>query len=92
MTITTQMIWTMPDPSDSTLRQRVLSTLATAQVQIDAMVAAGQTDGIKVVTLDSPVIGEVTAVRTWIDTAAAQEWIDFIIQYGQYEPISTIII
>jgi hypothetical protein len=80
MTITTQMVWTMPVEE---------SMVAASQIQVDAMVAAGQTDGLKKCTDNSPVIGEVTAERTWIDTTAAQEWIDFIIQYG---PISATIV
>jgi hypothetical protein len=46
------------------------------------MVTAGQTDGIPVIIDDSPVAGQETVNRTWIDTASAQEWIDFLQPYG----------
>ena len=97
MTITTQMVWTMTadltkwtqGTSGPGTRPWHESMLEAAQIQIDAMVAAGQTDGIKVITENSPVLGQLTAVRTWIDMPAAEEWIAFTIQY---EPISATII
>ena len=80
MTVTTQAIWTMPIAQ---------STLDACSAQVTIMVTAGQTDGIPVVTDDSPVAGQETVDRTWIDTASAQEWIDFL---QPYSPVSAQIV
>lgn len=80
MTVTTQAIWTTPVAQ---------STMDACSAQVAIMVTAGQTDGIPVIIDDSPVAGQETVDRTWIDTASAQEWIDFLQSYG---PVSAEII
>ena len=80
MTITTRAIWTMP------IAQQ---TSDDASVKYKQMQAAGKTDGIPVLTPDSPAAGELTSDRFWIDTAAAEEWANFLVPYG---PISIEII
>lgn len=80
MTITTRAIWTSPVAT---------STIDALDAKVNSMVAAGQTDGIKVSTENSPVLGELTVDRTWVDTAAAQEWIDFL---QPFNPVSVEII
>lgn len=80
MTTTTKGVWTVPIAT---------ITIDALYAKIDSMVAAGQTDGIKVSTENSPVLGELTVDRTWVDTAAAQEWIDFL---QPFNPVSVEII
>ena len=80
MTITTRASWTSPVE---------ISTIDALDAKVNLMVAAGQTDGIKVSTENSPVPGEFTIDRTWVDTAAAQEWIDFL---QPFNPVSAAII
>ncbi len=80
MAITTRAIWTMP------IAQQ---TLDDSSVKVQAMQAAGQTDGIPVISYDSPTAGEETVDRTWIDIAAAEEWMTFLVPYN---PISLEII
>lgn len=43
--------------------------------RIDELVALGQTDGQKQTTEEN---GIATIVRTWVDEAAAQGWIDWV--------------
>ena len=80
MTITTRAIWTMP------IAQQIIDD---SKVKVEQMQADGQTDGVPVITYDSPAAGEETVDRTWIDTAAAEEWMNFLVPYG---PISIEII
>jgi hypothetical protein len=73
MTTKTKVIWTTP------LAQQ---TLDDCKTQVYNMIAAGQTDGVPEIIHDSPVAGQETVFRNWTDTAAAQEWIDFLQPYG----------
>lgn len=80
MTVTTKAVWVTPIAP---------STIEASQVQVDTMIQEGKTDGIPVITYDSPIAGQETVDRTWVDLAAAQQWLDFLAPYG---PVSTEIV
>lgn len=73
MTVTTHTVWTMPI---------LQSTLDALSADVDTMIQQGKTDGIPVITYDSPIAGQETVVRTWVDIAAAEEWILCMTPYG----------
>jgi len=58
------------------------TTLDALGAQADTMIQQGKTDGIPVITVDSPIAGQETVDRTWIDMSAAEEWVWWITPYG----------
>ena len=59
------------------------SELDEINAKIDSMASVGKTDGTRELTLD-PVQPEsvATAIRTWTDNAAAEEWMAFMRTYN----------
>jgi hypothetical protein len=83
MARSTQVVW-----EDSVLTEQVTQVIFD-EVQI--LIGQGKTDGVNVKTENSPVAGQNTNVRTWIDLQTAEEWIIFINSL-QVDPVSTAIL
>lgn len=79
MTVQTQTLW------DNPIAQ---ATLDDCKIKLASMEAAGQTSGTET-AIPMPHGQQGTVIRSWTDTAAAQEWIDFIQPYG---PVSAEIV
>jgi hypothetical protein len=58
------------------------STFDGLGAEADILIGQGKTDGIPVITYDSPIAGQATVIRTWIDIPAAEEWILCMNPYG----------
>jgi hypothetical protein len=83
MTVRTSVVW-----ADDVLTQEVKQVVFD-EVQI--LMGQQKTDGVNVKTENSPVAGQNTNVRTWIDLQTAEEWIIFI-NALQVDPVSTAIL
>jgi hypothetical protein len=79
MTIQTQVMWAYTSSRD---------IFVLVEAKGNELTAAGKEIGEVMLTYDS-VNQRTTAVRTWIDEAAAQEWIDFV---QEYDPVSAVIL
>jgi hypothetical protein len=73
MTVKTHTVWNMPIPE---------TTLDAIRPVLFTMIQQGKTDGTHVTTYDSPIVGQDTIERTWVDIAAAEEWISCVTPYG----------
>jgi hypothetical protein len=79
MAIQTQVIWAIPTPQE---------TKDLVAAKGDELTAEGKEIGEAVISWD-PDLEQTTVLRTWIDQATAQEWIDFV---QTYNPISAVIL
>ena len=83
MSTKTQVIW-----EDAVLTPE-LKNIINSEAQL--LVGQGKTDGINQSSAATPVPGQNTNVRTWIDLPTAEEWIIFINSL-QVPPVSTAIL
>jgi hypothetical protein len=83
MTVRTSVVW-----ADAVLTQEVKQVVFD-EVQI--LVGQQKTDGINEKLESTPVPGQNTNIRTWIDLPTAEEWIIFINSL-QVAPVSTAIL
>jgi hypothetical protein len=79
MTIQTQVMWAYTSSRD---------IFVLVEAKGNELTEAGKGIGEVVLTYDS-VNQRTTAVRTWVDEVAAQEWIDFV---QEYDPVSAVIL
>jgi hypothetical protein len=83
MTRKTQVIW-----DDVTLTQE-LKNIINSEAQL--LAGQGKTDGVNQRIGNSPIPGQNTNIRSWIDLPTAEEWIIFINSL-QVPPVSTAIL
>jgi hypothetical protein len=83
MTRKTQVIW-----DDVALTQELKDII---NGEANVLKEQGKTDGVNQRTGDSPVPGQNTNVRTWIDLETAEQWTIFINALG-VPPVSTAIL